>query len=110
MDDLVVRYGSNFDLSIEINDVTATSVTFYVGNEGEVPVISVTSDFVEGVAYISMSQDDTRVPLGTYKYQISVYHAEHNKDYKYPTEEYCDGCELPSFIVLEALDETEVVS
>jgi hypothetical protein len=109
MEELVVRYGASLDFSVEIDDDTATTVTFFVGKEGETPRIAYPATFSDGVAYISLSTDDTKIPLGRYKYQITVAHSN-GREYKYPTDEYCDEFGLPDFYVLEALDETEVVS
>lgn len=101
-----VRYGESKDFTIELEDTTAQTVTFYVGNEGEEPLITVPANFVDGVAVIEMSADDTKIPLGEYKYQLTVT-LEGGKKHKYPTDEECEENGLPDFIVLEALDETE---
>lgn len=107
MDTIKVRYGESYDFTIESDDLTAETATFYVGKDGETPVITVPSTFVDGVAVIEIPADDTKIPLGDYKYQITI-NLEGGKVHKYPTDEECQESGLPDFIVLEALDETEV--
>lgn len=108
METFKVRYGESFDFTIETDDDTATQATFIVGNEGEMPVMEITAEFdTNGVAHIEVTPEDTKVPLGTYKYQITV-ELEGNKVHKYPTSEECGDNGLPEFVVLEALDEVEV--
>ena len=107
METFKVRYGESFDFTIESDDETAETATFIVGIEGQSPVIEKTANFSVGVASIEVSPDDTKVPLGTYRYQITV-ELGGNKVHKYPTDEECGEDGLPKFIVLEALDEVEV--
>ena len=102
-----VRYGESFQFTIESEDETAETATFYVGLEGETPLITVPANFVDGKALIEGTPDDTKIPLGEYKYQITVT-LSGNKVHKYPTYEECEESGLPKFIVLEALDELEV--
>lgn len=110
METIKVRYGESFDLSVQSDDLTSETVTLYIGREGEPPIITLPATFnAEGVAYISSNPDDTKIPLGTYKYQLTVT-LEGNRVHKYPTREYCEDNGLPEFVVLEALDETELVS
>lgn len=101
-----VRYGESFDFTIELADNTAETATFYVGMEGEEPLIEATGTFTNGVAVIEVPANDTKIPLNTYKYQITVT-LSGGKVHKYPTDEECEENGLPNFIVLEALDETE---
>lgn len=109
---LVVRYGESMDLEIETDDELAQTATFIAGKAGHTPVITLTSEFVDKVAYITAEPEDTRVPLGEYCYQITV-HAVGGHIYKYPVsrkKNNCDDCDgLPSFVVLESLDETEAI-
>jgi len=109
MDHIKVRYVESFDLSIETDDETATIATLFVGNAGEIPVITIPAQFENGVAYITGLPADTRVPLGDYRYQVNVSFSD-GRVLKYPTDEYCEENGLPGFSVLESLDETEVVS
>lgn len=109
MEHIKVRYGESFDLSIESDDDTATLATLFVGKVGQTPVITIPANFENGIAYIAGNPSDTRVPLGKYKYQVNVFFAD-GRELKYPTDEYCEENGLPEFSVLEALDETEVVS
>lgn len=111
MEPFKIRYGASLDFSVETDDATAQTVTLYVGLEGQLPVITSPATFDDDhIAYISVSSDDTKVPLNTYKYQLTVVTSD-DKKYKYPTDEDCNSYEdLPDFVVLEALDETEIVS
>ncbi len=109
MENFSVRYGESFDFSVETDDLTATTVTFYVGLEGETPLITVPANFVDGVAWISATKDDTKIPLGDYKYQLTVEYDDPTKAHKYPSDEDCEANGLPNFYIKEALDETEVI-
>lgn len=102
-----VRYGESFSFTIESDDLTAELATFYVGKEGQSPVITAPANFENGIAVVEVSALQTKVPVGDYKYQITV-NLEDGKVHKYPTDEECSETGLPDFKVLEALDETEV--
>lgn len=107
METYKIRYGESFDFTVVLSDETALTATFLVGKEGQVPEINISAPFVDGEATIEVAPEDTMIPLGEYKYQITV-ELEGNKVHKYPTDEQCGAGGLPEFIVLEALDETEV--
>ncbi len=109
MDKEEVRYGETYSFTIESDDLTAETATFYIGKEGEQPVITAPADFVGGVAEIEVTAEQTKVPLGEYKYQITII-LEGGKVQKYPTNEECSETGLPTFTILEALDEIEVIS
>jgi hypothetical protein len=113
MDEISVRYGAGLNLEVNSDDELATTATLYVGHIGELPVITKSASFSDGVAVIELDEDDTRVPLDTYKYQINVLYPDGPPE-KFPDPENCEDCEegggLPTFKVCEALDETEVVS
>lgn len=111
MNTLSVIYGGTIDVnvSVPIDDEMPESATIYVGKEGETYVMSATADFDEtGLAAISFTSEDTRVPIDNYKYQINLEYTDGNV-VKLPDKGYCQ-CELPDFYVTEALDETEVTS
>lgn len=109
MDDIVVRYGESFHLSVETEEPTATTATLFVGRAGETPVITLPAQFnQDGIAYINGDPADTRKPLGTYYYQVNVA-LSGGDQYKYPTDEWCEDNGFPKFIIKEALDETEAV-
>lgn len=109
MDSYSVRYGESFDFSFETDDVTATVVTFYVGKEGQEPIIVAPAVITNGIAFVSVSRNETKKPLGTYKYQLTVEYDDPDKAHKFPSNEYCEEYGLPEFTITEALDETEVV-
>lgn len=104
------RYGASVIQTITSDNVEAVTATFYVGNEGEVPVISKTANFalVDNVmtADLTLEPEDTEIPIGEYKYQIDVLYSDGNIDkFPSPTECYSD---LPDFEVYESLSDTEV--
>lgn len=103
---LSVRYGGT-KIITGTASTSATTVEMFVGNPGEVPVISKSSTVTDGAFTIELSATDTQVPLGTYRYQFNL--TIDGKPYKFPSESRCRSVDLPTFTVLEALDETEVV-
>lgn len=117
MDTIKVRYGESFDLSVQSDDESATTATLFVGKVGQSPLITIPAAFENviisnntvRIAYIEGERDHTRIPLGTYKYQFNISYSN-GRELKFPTDEECEENGLPEFIVLEALDETEVVS
>jgi len=113
MDSITIRYGESLTLPIDTGDASATSASIYVGKPGVIFVISKTISLVSGKGVFILASVDTRIPLGTYYYQINVTDALGYVE-KYPTADMdCDGGEqgesdFPKFIVREALDEIEV--
>lgn len=112
MKPIKTRYGAAVHTKIVLDDEGLIDATFYVGQVGETPVIEKSFPFVDGVAFITLAPEDTRIPLSSdtinYKYQINVAYENGDID-KYPDPEECDDDgDLPEFIVVEALDETEV--
>jgi hypothetical protein len=101
------RYGASVALTVTSSDPDADTATIYVGLPQETAVLTKTGSFVAGVADISLLPTDTDIPLGTYNYQINVVYGDGRIE-KYPNPKSCDGDELPEFIVVEALDVTEV--
>jgi hypothetical protein len=105
-----IRYGGDFDFKVESSNTLAETATFYVGKVGETPVITVPATFVDGEAFISTEPGQTEVPLGEYKWQLTI-ELSNGRKFKYPVDK--DGCalegdDLPDFEIVEALDETEV--
>lgn len=110
MDPIIIRYGENVTLPIDVGDVTATSADIYVGKPGQAFILTKNAPLVAGVGKFLLSRDDTKLPIGDYKYQIN---ATDDTGYveKYPSpESVCDdeNSDFPDFIVKVALDETEV--
>ena len=102
------RYGASVELTTNSDDTTAQTATLYVGLPSELPMITKTSNFVSGVAEISLDPTDTKVPLGEYKYQIDVSYTD-GRLKKFPEPTSCTD-ELPDFIIAESLGDTEAVS
>lgn len=110
MKSIKIRYGASLIQSVTIDNETAVSATFYVGKEGETPVITKVGNFelVENVmtANLTLEPEDTEIPLGEYKYQIDVLYEDGNiSKFPAPTDCYSD---LPDFEVYESLSDTEV--
>lgn len=110
MEQISIRYGESLTLPIDTGDATATSASIYVGMPGEAYVLTKSASLTGGVGSFVLSAAETRIPLGTYYYQINVTDGGGFVE-KYPSPDVdCDGTEsdFPQFIVCEALDEIEV--
>lgn len=112
MDEIKVRYGESLTLPVDADDITAVSATLYVGLPGEIPVLIVPTTLTDGVGTFELSPTDTELPLGSYKYQITVVDEAGNIA-KYPDPDDCSDCDstegsFPDFKVYEALDSNEV--
>lgn len=110
--DYEVRYGQSFDEDVETSDLSAVSVSFYIGKPGHTPAKVISATFNEdGIAHLHADPEEMEIPLGTYKWQLNVYYQDGEVD-KLPIDTDCDSCDdidLPNFYVKEALDEQEVV-
>lgn len=109
MDSISIRYGENVTLPVDAGDALATSADIYIGRPGEEYKLTKSVELTGGVGVFVFSSDETKIPLGTYYYQINITDANGYVE-KYPSPE--KGCEtednFPKFIIAEALDETEV--
>lgn len=109
MDSISIRYGESLTLPLDAGDVEAASADIYIGKPGQVYTLTKHITLVDGLGVFVLDSDDTRIPLGTYYYQINVTDGGGYIE-KYPSSDDCGGCdsEFPEFIVQEALDEIEV--
>jgi len=110
MQPISIRYGETLAISIDAGDPLAVSADMYVGKPGEMYSATSHAELTDGVGVFVFEPSDTRIPIGTYFYQVNVNNGD-GKPEKFPSpEEDCGGCEpdFPEFIVGEALDETEV--
>lgn len=110
MEAISIRYGESLTLPLDTSDVTAVSADIYIGKPGEAYTLTKNITLNEGLGVFVFSSEETKIPLGTYYYQINVVDSEGYIE-KYPSPEtYCDGDEsdFPKFIVSEALDVAEV--
>lgn len=107
MKSINVRYGASLTLTATTDESTAETAILYIGKEGMVPVIEKSANFINLVADISLSTEDTKVPLGNYKYQLDVLHSDGRLD-KFPTPEDCPYGDLPDFMVYESLSDEEI--
>lgn len=103
-----VRYGASVDIMFHSDEDTAIDATLYVGNQGQLPVITVPNTFIDGVADLSVAGSLTEIPLGDYYYQITVNYSD-GRIKKFPEPTAC-STDLPTLSIYEALDETEVIS
>lgn len=109
MDSISIRYGEGVTLPVDAGDLTAVTADIYIGKPGEAYTLTQSIGLTDGMGTFVLSPEETRVPLGTYYYQINITDSEGYVE-KYPSPEDCDYGEsnFPQFIVAEALDEIEV--
>lgn len=107
MDTISIRYGETVTMPFDSNGDYATADIF-IGRPGETFVLTKHITLTEGKGVFTLTSSDTQIPLGVYNYQINVENNDGAVE-KYPSPN-CDGCDLPKFIVCEALDLDEVVS
>lgn len=105
MDKIKIRYGETVTLPVDTASPLAESADIFVGKPGEAYTLTKNITLTDGVGVFEFSDEDTRLPLGTYNYQINVNTGDAVE--KYPSPD-CDDCEFPEFVVCEALDEQEV--
>lgn len=112
MDSLNIRYGEYLPLPIETGNEGYVSATMYIGKPGQMYKLSKDAILTNGDGVFEFTEEETKLPLGEYSFQISVFDEE-GRPTKFPEpEEDCGACEeeFPKFIVYEALDETEVTA
>lgn len=110
MDTISIRYGETLTLPLDASDLDATSASIFIGKPGEVYKLTQTIALVEGQGTFEFAPTETEIPLGKYSYQINVTSGTSVSKFPSPS----DGCDsgdsdLPTFIVAEALDATEVM-
>ena len=91
-----IHYGETVNLYVSGADSTATTGTFYVSKPGSAPVISKDFTLNNGTGNITLTDVETKIPLGEYIYSIVI------KGIEYPSGN------LPKFTVLESAKYTEV--
>lgn len=112
MDSINIRYGEYLPLHIETGNEGYVSATMYIGKPGQMYILSKETTLTNGDGIFEFTEEETRIPLGEYSFQVSVFDNE-GRPTKFPEPDGdCGNCEeeFPKFIVSEALDETEVVS
>lgn len=110
MEPISIRYGESLTLPLDAGDLSATSATIYIGRPGQVYTLTQNITLTDGLGAFVFSPAQTRIPVGTYYYQINVTDAQGYVE-KYPSsDDACGEDEFPKFLVRESLDETEVVS
>lgn len=94
-------------MAVSIGDDSAVQAIFYVGKPGQTPILNIPAALTDGAGSFVFDTEDTKIPLGTYNYQINIEYSDGIIE-KYPAPEDCPEDELPEFIVYEALDLQEV--
>ena len=110
MNPISIRYGESVTLPIDTGDITDVEASIYIGKPGQQYILSKTISLTDGVGVFIITEEETKLPLGIYYYQINT---TDNTGYvqKFPEpEENCGDCQanFPEFIIYEALDEIEV--
>ncbi len=112
MESINIRYGERVTLPLDTGDATDVSADIYVGNPGELYVLTKHITLTDGKGTFVLTSTDTAIPLGTYKYQVNVTDVSGEpQKFPSPQDENCGDCdevEFPDFTVHEALDSTEV--
>lgn len=110
MDQIDIRYGESVVLPFDAADPTATSADIFIGKPGQMYVLTKSITLDAGIGTFLFSEDDTKIPLDTYYYQINVYDTSGQKEIYPEPEEDCGGCDsqFPKFVVHESLDQIEV--
>jgi hypothetical protein len=106
MNTLSVRRGASLPLQVVSNDKEVLTVTLIVKEDPTdlSTVFTKQVNFDEGVADLTLTPDETLLPIGKYVYQLTVT-APNNTVEKYPETSDCEGdCDFPIFEVLGALD------
>ena len=112
MESINIRYGEYRPLPIETGNEGYVSAIMYIGKPGQMYILSKETALTNGDGFFEFTEEDTKIPLGEYSFQVSLFD-ENGRTTKFPEPtEDCGHCdeEFPKFIVSEALDETEVVS
>lgn len=110
MDSISIRYGESLTLPLNTGSTSDVSADIFIGKPGEAYVLTKNISLTGGVGTFEFTDDDTKIPLDTYYYQINVTDEDGKID-KYPAPDSCNTCDevgFPTFIVGEALDLTEV--
>lgn len=103
---LSVRQGETLPLTVDIDDIAAVSVSIIVKEDptDASSTIYESAAFSNQIADLTIESSQTGVPVGEYIYQITVIYSDGSVE-KYPDTTNCDDdCQLPQFIVCEALD------
>ena len=109
MDSIAIRYGENLTLPIDTGDITDVSADIYIGEPGQAFILTKHTELIDGIGSFVFSSLDTKLPLGTYYYQINTTDID-NYVTKYPNPNNCDDSDnnFPLFIIAEALDLIEI--
>ena len=100
MNNITIRQGSQLDLQVNQGDENATSVTLLMRNQETDVTYSVSANYSDGVATLTLDSGETSV-VGTYDYQINenipgedpVIYPDNciDGDCSFPTIEICES-------------------
>lgn len=110
MEAISIRYGESLTLPVDSGDATDVSADIYIGVPGQSYVLTKQAALTNGEGNFVFAAADTRLPLGTYYYQININDVD-GEVQKFPSpQENCEATEsdFPKFVIREALDEDEV--
>lgn len=109
MNNLRVRWGATLQLQLTVDEDGAETAKLILRESGaNVNALEKTVNFVDGVADLTLSEEDTQLDIGTYEYMIIVTYDDGTVE-KYPDPVDCSGdCELPVIEICESLDHLEV--
>lgn len=100
-EDISIRRGETFELSIEADDETAVSVRLVAVNSDSVVYIDETAEF-NSSGEATIQTDDTFIPLGNYEYTLTITYSDGVVDIL-PDPDMCDDdCDLPKIKVCKS--------
>lgn len=112
MNSINIRYGEYLPLPIETGNEGYVSAIMYIGQPGQMYLLSKEAILTDGNGIFEFTEEDTKIPLGEYSFQVSLFDVD-GRPTKFPEPANdCGACEeeFPKFIVSESLDETEVLA
>ena len=99
---MYVRQGETFQLPIENDDLSASTVQFIAWNDGGRIIDEIENFTVNGSKTQATITTIANDPLGIYNYLIIITYSDGSID-KLPDPDECDGdCELPELIICGA--------
>lgn len=111
MDDIVVRKGEVFDISIIADDNSATTVTFTASKDNAV-TINETESFVENpeteLMEATIRIDTGSLALGDHSYTLTMNYSDGAVDILPDPDECAGGCDLPTLTICTSNDDSIV--
>lgn len=98
MKSITVWQGETISLTSNAPDETATDATLLIGLPSETAIFEHAAPFTDGVADLTVTDEDNTIPVGEYKYMIKVDYSDGATKY-FPSPDSCSSEDLPNFIV-----------